>query len=66
MIRVTRLKGQELVVNAHLIETIEATPDTVLTLTSGRTLVVAESVDEIVERVVAYRRRLATGSVEGV
>lgn len=56
MIKVTRLDHSELVVNAELIETVEATPDTVITLTSGKKLVVSEGVEEIVRRVMEYRR----------
>lgn len=56
MIRVTRLNQTEFVVNADLIETVEATPDTVITLTTERKYVVREPVDEIVGRVVAYKR----------
>ncbi|MCS7310163.1 MAG: flagellar FlbD family protein [Armatimonadota bacterium] len=56
MIKVTRLDHSELVLNAELIETIEATPDTVITLTNGKKLVVSEGVDEIVRRVLEYRR----------
>lgn len=56
MIKVTRLDHSELVVNAELIETVEATPDTVITLTSGKKLVVSEEVEEIVRRVMEYRR----------
>jgi flagellar protein FlbD len=56
MIKVTRLDHSELVVNAELIETVEATPDTVITLTSGKKLVVSEHVDEIIRRVMEYRR----------
>ncbi|EKP93673.1 flagellar FlbD family protein [Thermaerobacter subterraneus] len=58
MVPVTRLDGREVVVNAELIETLEATPDTVITLTTGRRLVVREPVDRVIERVVAYRRRI--------
>lgn len=58
MIEVTRLNGQLLVVNAELIETVEATPDTVVTLTTGRKLVVREPVAEVARRVIAYRRAL--------
>jgi flagellar protein FlbD len=50
------LNGDELVVNAELIETLEATPDTVVTLTNGKRLVVRETVDELVQRVVEYKR----------
>lgn len=56
MIKVTRLDHSELIVNAELIETVEATPDTVITLTNGKKLVVCEGVDEIIHRVLEYRR----------
>ncbi len=56
MIKVTRLDHSELVVNAELIETVEATPDTVITLTNGKKFVVCEEVDEIIRRVLEYRR----------
>jgi flagellar protein FlbD len=56
MINVTRLDGSEVVVNAELIELIEAKPDTHLTLTNGRQLIVSEAADEVVARVIAYRR----------
>lgn len=59
MIKVTRLKAEEeYVLNAELIETIEETPDTVITLTSGRKLLVEESMDEIVRKVMDYRRAI--------
>ncbi len=55
MIKVTRLNGTETVINADLIESVEATPDTVISLTTGHRYVVHESVDEVVARVLAYR-----------
>ncbi|HWR05339.1 MULTISPECIES: flagellar FlbD family protein [Sporomusa] len=60
MIKVTKLKSQgcDFVVNAELIETIEETPDTMITLTSGKKLIVEESMDEIVRKVMEYRRSL--------
>ena len=60
MIKVTKLKSQDrdFVVNAELIETIEEPPDTVITLTSGKKLIVEESMDEIVRMVMDYRRAL--------
>lgn len=58
MIKVTRLNGSELVMNADLIETIEATPDTVLTLTTDHKYVVREDVEEIVSRIVSYKRAI--------
>jgi flagellar protein FlbD len=56
VITVTRLDDTELVVNAELLMLVEATPDTHLTLTDGRKLIVKESPDEVVARVIAYRR----------
>ena len=61
MIEVTRLKGARIVVNAELIETVEETPDTVITLTSGKKLIVAESRDEIVDLVINYKRKIHGG-----
>jgi len=58
MIRVTRLDGSELYVNSELIEFLESTPDTVLSLTDGRKLVVKEAPEEIVRRVIAFKRQV--------
>jgi flagellar protein FlbD len=57
MIGLTRLNGHPLVVNAELIETVESTPDTVVSLISGKKLVVRESPDDVIERVVRYRQK---------
>ncbi len=56
MIRVTRLTGKELVVNADLIRYVESTPDTIITLSGGDKVVVQESVDEIIRRCIDYGR----------
>jgi flagellar protein FlbD len=61
MIKVTRLNGSEMVINAELLETVEATPDTVLTTINNDKWVVRESLDEIVARVVAYKREVYSG-----
>jgi len=58
MVKVTRFDGSQLYINADLIEFIEATPDTVLTLTTHRKVVVREPAAEIVEQIVAYQRRV--------
>lgn len=58
MIEVTRLNGRSLVVNAELIESVEATPDTIISLHTGRKFVVREPVDEVVRRVIEYRRSI--------
>ena len=56
MIDVTRLNRDPLVLNAELIESVEATPDTVITLTSGKKLLVKEPLHVVVERILNYRR----------
>jgi flagellar protein FlbD len=55
VIWVTRLNGTEMVVNSDLVESIESTPDTVLTLVDGKRYVVSESAAEVVARIRAYR-----------
>ena len=65
MIHVTRLNGSQFVVNAELIREVEATPDTVVTLTTGTKLLVRESVDEIVQAVLQYRRDIGNLSTHG-
>ncbi|MGV3525321.1 MAG: flagellar FlbD family protein [Candidatus Sericytochromatia bacterium] len=59
MIHLTRLNGQDIVVNVDLIKFIEAMPDTLLTLSTGDKLPVTESVDEVIQRVVSFKRELA-------
>jgi flagellar protein FlbD len=56
MIQLTRLNHVPLVLNSDLIEHIEITPDTVITLTSGQKIMVLEPAAEVVARVVAFRR----------
>ncbi|MCA9273894.1 MAG: flagellar FlbD family protein [Phycisphaerales bacterium] len=58
MIMVTRLNGQEFVLNADLIKMIEQRPDTIITLVNGDHVVVKEASREVIERVIEYGRRL--------
>ncbi len=58
MIKLTRLNRNPLIVNSDLIEHIEATPDTVVTLTSGQKFMVLETAQEVVDRVVAFRKQI--------
>jgi len=58
MIEVTRINHVPLVLNSDLIEHIEATPDTVISLTNGQKLMVLEAPEELIRRVVAFRRRI--------
>ncbi|MFL5263693.1 MAG: flagellar FlbD family protein [Anaeromyxobacteraceae bacterium] len=61
VICLTRLDGKELVVNVDHVLTVEATPDTVVGLTTGAHLMVKESVRDVVERSAAWKRRVAAG-----
>ena len=58
MIRLTRLNHVRLVLNSDLIEHIDVTPDTVITLTTGQILRVRETAEEVVESIVEFRRRI--------
>jgi flagellar protein FlbD len=62
MIRLTRINHVPLVLNADLIEHVEITPDTVIAMTSGQKLMVLESADEVIRRVVQFRRSIANGN----
>lgn len=65
MIRLTRLNGSEMYLNADLVATVESHHDTVVTLVDGRTYVVQESADTVVEFITGYRARvLATAERE--
>lgn len=57
MIKLTRLNGKEFIVNSDLIEFIEATPDTVITLLNDKKIIVSETIDTVVDKVVAYKNR---------
>jgi len=54
MITVTRLNGTRVTVNALLIETVEETPDTIITLTTGKKFVVTEKTPEVIGLTQAY------------
>ena len=58
MIRITRLNGVEYFINPHQIESVEVHPDTTLLMLSGKYVVIREKVDELIERIVEYRRRI--------
>jgi flagellar protein FlbD len=58
LIKLHRLDGKEIVINADLIETIQAVPDTLIVLTTSNKLVVTESVDKIISLIHDYRRAI--------
>lgn len=58
MIALRRLNNQPIMVNADLIETLESTPDTVVTLTSGNKLIVRDRMEEIQAKIIEYKRKI--------
>lgn len=64
MIIVTRLNKKRFILNAELIKTVEKTPDTLITLTTGDKLLVLETMEEVVERAVEYGRVIRTFQVQ--
>lgn len=58
MIQLTRINRVPLVLNSDLIEHIETTPDTVISLMNGQKFVVLESVDEVIAKIIAFRRAI--------
>jgi flagellar protein FlbD len=58
MITVSRLNGKKIVVNAFLIESIEETPDTLITLTNGKKIIVLEKMDDVVSLVQKYMQTI--------
>lgn len=63
MIHLTRLRQGDIVLNADLIELIEATPDTVITLLTGKKFLVEQTPDEVLSRVVEFRRKVGPSIV---
>jgi flagellar protein FlbD len=62
MIKLTRFDGSEVAVNAELIKLVEAAPDTIVTLTNDQKMLVRESVDDVIDAVIEYKR-LVYGSL---
>ena len=56
MIKLTRLNDTQLVINAEMIEFVEAIPDTIVSLVSGKKIMVSESVDAVIEEVIEYKK----------
>jgi flagellar protein FlbD len=56
MIQLTRFNGKRLVINAEMIQMVEHTPDTVIVLNNGEKILVKETVEDVVKRVIEYKR----------
>ncbi len=61
MIRLTRLNNQPLTVNSDLIKFVEQSPDTLITLVTGEKIVVQESAEEVLARLIEFRRSVLQG-----
>ena len=59
MIKVTKMGGDEITINAELIETVQATPDTIITLTTSKKILVEDDVDQIIDKVISYRQKIS-------
>ncbi len=58
MIKVTRLNESELVINTDLIEFVEAIPDTIISLTTGKKIMVKETIDQVIAKVRNFKREI--------
>jgi len=58
MIKVTRLNGKSFYVNCDMIEFLEATPDTVITTTTGKKIIVSESIEEVIDKIVNFKNKI--------
>ena len=56
MIKVIRINDKEMIINAEMIEFVESTPDTIISLSSGKKILVKDTVDEVIGKVMEYRR----------
>jgi flagellar protein FlbD len=66
MIRLTRINRVPLVLNSDLIEHVEITPDTVIAMTSGQKFMVLESADQVIQKVIDFKRMIANRSLVAV
>ena len=58
MIQLTKINHGEIIINSSLIETIEETPDTVITTTTGNKIIVSESASEVISKIIEYYRSI--------
>ena len=59
MIQVTQLNGKKYWINPHMIETMESLPDLTLTLLSGRKLIIKDAPEEVIQKIIEYRNKIA-------
>jgi len=58
MIKVKKINGRDLIINAELIEFVENTPDTMISMTTGKKIIVKDTPEELIKKVIEYRREI--------
>ncbi len=58
MIKLTKIGNKKITINSDLIETIESNPDTTITMTTGKKIICTESVDEIIDKVIDFKKNI--------
>lgn len=58
MIKVNKINNVEIVINAEFIESIESTPDTTITLSTNKKIIVTQSVDDVIDKVIEYKQNI--------
>lgn len=66
MIKLTRMNKSEFFLNIDLIEVVEQTPDTVITLTNGHKMIVVESAEQIIKQIIEYKRKIYIHDIDVV
>ncbi len=66
MIYLTRMNRKEFILNVDLIETIEETPDTIITLTNGHKMIVVETGEEVIKKIIEYKRKIFINDIDVV
>ena len=64
MIEVMRLNGKKYWINPHMIESMEENPDLTLAMLSGRKIVVKDKPEDIIEKIIAYRKKIGINTQE--
>lgn len=64
MIEVSRLNGTKYFINPHMIESMECVPDLTISMLSGKKVVVKNSPQEIIEKIIAYRKQIGVNTQE--
>lgn len=63
MIKLKAINGNDIVINCEIIETLKSTPDTMITFTNGKNVIVRNSVDEIIEKTIEYKKKIFFNSI---